>query len=43
MWERLNQPLREQLRLKLGREAEPGTGVLDSQSVMATEVGGIKG
>src|SRR4028118_347271 len=40
IWERINEILRRQLRVKLGREAEPSAGVIDSQSVKTTGVGG---
>ena len=39
-WERLNTVLRERLRVRLGRDANPSAGVVDSQSTKATGVGG---
>ena len=39
LWERINQALREQVRVEAGREAQPSAGVLDSQSVKTTEKG----
>ena len=39
LWERINQALREQVRVEAGREAQPSAGVVDSQSVRTTEKG----
>jgi transposase len=38
-WERLNAALREQLRIRLGRNSQPSAGIVDSQSAKTTGVG----
>jgi putative transposase len=40
-WEHLNTVLREQLRTSIGRNPQPGAGIIDSQSVRTTGVGGV--
>src|SRR5215208_3438938 len=39
-WERLNAELRERLRWRLGRNPNPSAGIVDSQSVRTSGVGG---
>jgi putative transposase len=43
LWERLNSALRQRLRGQMGREPHPSAGIVDSQSVKTTGVGGPRG
>jgi transposase len=42
-WERINDSLRQAVRVQLGRDSEPSIAVIDSQSVKSTEAGGDRG
>jgi putative transposase len=42
-WVRINDALREQVRTRAGREAQPSAAILDSQSTKTSESGGERG
>ena len=39
-WQRLHAALRERVRVRMGRDPQPSAGIVDSQSVKSTGVGG---
>jgi putative transposase len=41
LWEKVNTALREQVRVKMGRDAQPSAAISDSQSAKTSEKGGV--